>query len=293
TQREGGVAHALRLLREVGHAPDLGVDAGRLREFVDQVSRLYRPNPYHSWNHAVDVTHFLAWMLLRPQFQASLPAGDPFWMLLAALCHDVDHPGHDNQWEIATHSPLAARYSNEAVLEHHSVDVTLELLGRETCAFHRTMAPALQQRGPQLLRELILATDFSIHKPFVTRLAAALDAGPVKISPERPEFLLLVEQALVKAADIANTTRPFTVAKVWAQRVMEEIWAQGRKQREAGMPVPTLNDEQRTTLKQAQLGFLRNLAGDLFVELARVEPELQTLVQGIQANVQAYEALPG
>lgn len=42
-----------------------------------------------------------------------------FALALAALCHDVDHPGLTNAFLVATYDPLALRYNDRAVLESH------------------------------------------------------------------------------------------------------------------------------------------------------------------------------
>ena len=37
-------------------------------------------------------------------------------MFVAALCHDIDHPGHTNAFEINISSELAIMYSDDCVL---------------------------------------------------------------------------------------------------------------------------------------------------------------------------------
>jgi hypothetical protein len=53
-----------------------------------------------------------------------------------------------------------------------------------------------------------------------------------------------------------------------------------------------LNDEERVDLNQAQAGFIRFAALDLFNLLARIEPALQVLVKALQDNVTLYQSLP-
>jgi hypothetical protein len=72
---------------------------------------------------------------------------------------------------------------------------------------------------------------------------------------------------------------------------MAEIWAQGRKEREAGLPVLPINDEMRTSLVQAQIGFIQYVALDLFGLLSRVEPELRVLLRAQCDNLARYQAI--
>ena len=92
-QREELVAHALNLLEREGSAAKVGANWPKLVKFVEQCSVLYHQNPYHNWHHAVDVTHTMAWMLTRPALREHIPPVDAFWLLIASIAHDLDHPG--------------------------------------------------------------------------------------------------------------------------------------------------------------------------------------------------------
>ena len=51
-----------------------------------------------------------------------------FAVVLAAVIHDVDHPGISNTDLIQKKTELAAFYDNKSVAEQNSVDVAWELL---------------------------------------------------------------------------------------------------------------------------------------------------------------------
>jgi cAMP-specific phosphodiesterase len=290
--REELVDYALRMLDRAGQTEALGVERVKLAKFVERCSQSYLPNPYHNWHHAVDVTHTMAWMLTRPVLRAQIPPVDAFWMMISAITHDLDHPGHNNQWEINIRSPLADQYANLAVLEHHSLDLAAQMMAQPEMRFTEGMSSPNIARGKQLLRDLILATDFAIHKDFLASFSAAVHDFPQRRDFRDPEFALLVMKALIKAADIANTAKPFAQAKIWGLRVMQEFWAQGRLEKAHAFPVGPLNDEERVDLNQAQAGFIRFAALELFELLARVEPGLSSLVKTLHDNVALYEAVP-
>jgi hypothetical protein len=44
-----------------------------------------------------------------------------FASFLANLFHDYEHPGYTNQFVVRTKHPLAIRYSDIMVLEHHHI----------------------------------------------------------------------------------------------------------------------------------------------------------------------------
>lgn len=285
--REELVALVLRLLDSDGLAAQVGAHGERLARFVDEASRMYRENPYHNWAHAVDVTHCAAWLVSRRRL-AALPAVDKFWLLISAIAHDLAHPGHNNQWEIATGTLLAQRYAGSAVLERHSLALARELIARPECDFSATMPQAHRMRGQVLLSELIVATDFAAHKSFLQEFQVALQSSAGALDLGEPAASLLTLKALIKAADISNVTLEFPEARQWAERVMQEMWAQGRREKALGLPVGPLNDAERMTLEQAQIGFILFVALGLFVPLTVIEPEAAEMVGSLKENLVLY-----
>ena len=67
---------------------------------------------------------------------------DVLSLLLAAICHDLEHPGTTNAFQVNTASVLALRYNDVSVLENHHTAVafaTIERSGilaqlKEVCA---------------------------------------------------------------------------------------------------------------------------------------------------------------
>lgn len=51
-------------------------------------------------------------------------------LIVACLCHDLDHRGTNNSFQIKTSSPLAQLYST-STLEHHHFDQSLMILNSQ------------------------------------------------------------------------------------------------------------------------------------------------------------------
>src|SRR5574341_1577793 len=135
------VTLAMTLLASEGSMAKVGADPRKVRKFVEEIGSLYHDNPYHNFHHAVDVTNTAAWMITRPVIRRLLTDTQRFWLLIAALAHDADHRGRNNQWEVYTRSDLAQRYNNLSVLERHSLDLTLRVLEQPACRFASSLAP--------------------------------------------------------------------------------------------------------------------------------------------------------
>ena len=69
--------------------------------------------------HAADVTQAMACFLAEPLIKKHLTPLEVMASLVAAVCHDVDHPGFNEKFLIASSSHLAGLYHNASVLENH------------------------------------------------------------------------------------------------------------------------------------------------------------------------------
>lgn len=48
--------------------------------------------------------------------------------IVAAACHDVDHPGFNNVFLMETRHPIANFYNDQSVLENHHIATTFKVL---------------------------------------------------------------------------------------------------------------------------------------------------------------------
>jgi hypothetical protein len=78
-----------------------------LQSFALAVCKKYRANPFHNWKHGFAVLQFMYFILRKTNAAQYLLPEDVFSLIVSSLCHDVDHPGHNNTYEMATSSPLA------------------------------------------------------------------------------------------------------------------------------------------------------------------------------------------
>ncbi|KAL8436084.1 hypothetical protein Efla_002074 [Eimeria flavescens] len=76
-------------------------------------------NPYHNFYHAIHVTQMCWLFLTRYSCRNALSPTEQLGLLLAALAHDVDHPGVNNSSLCGEQHPLAIVYNDKAVLENH------------------------------------------------------------------------------------------------------------------------------------------------------------------------------
>ncbi len=81
-------------------------------------------------------------------------------LFLACLCHDLDHRGTNNTFQVASNSVLAALYSSEgSVMERHHFAQAMCILNTDGCNVLETLDERDYMRCLDLLRDIILGTD--------------------------------------------------------------------------------------------------------------------------------------
>jgi hypothetical protein len=104
------------------------IDRKVFENFLVDVRATYNANAYHNFRHAFDVTQTVFAMLTTFDAAALVTHVEILGLLLAAICHDLDHPGLNNAYQVRVGSDLAQRYNDRSVLENYHGYVASKLL---------------------------------------------------------------------------------------------------------------------------------------------------------------------
>jgi hypothetical protein len=275
----------LSLLSTMGLCEALKIDRVSLAAFLADVERKYHANPYHNSTHAADVLQTTHHILVTSGIGDSLAPLDMFATFIAAIVHDVDHPGRNNAYAIATESEHALAHNDRSVLENHSLVVGFRLLRK-----HRVLAPlpdADRRAFRKTVIDLVLATDIGSHFSIVGELRAALDAcDPPDTFAENHRTLAL--QAVLKMADISNPGKPRALYMGWVDRVMGEFFAQGDDERARGLPVSMFMDRAVTSVPKCQVGFITYIVKPLYSLVARFG-NIDGYLENLESNLKYFE----
>lgn len=268
-----GLFDRLRIPREV------------FKRFLLTVRHNYRPNPYHNFYHAVDVTQCLY------LFHEAIPVGtfepmDWFAILVAAIGHDVCHPSFNNHFHIAHQTMTAALFSDRSPLEHLHSLVVCAIIRRHDFTLEWTREERL--RFYSILRASILGTDMACHFDYLQQLQSRL--------PEMTTGNLgdgkLILTGLVKAADLCNVIRPFATARLWAMALISEFFHQGDwDQCLLGRVADPNFDRHSCSVPAGQVFFLERIALPLYQAIASVFPSLSFTIDELRRNVDSWSTV--
>lgn len=87
---------------------------GRFVALTEELRNRYQKNHYHNFRHAVDVTHNVFLFLELCEAKEFLSDMEVMALMVAAMFHDVDHPGVNNNFLIQSRDPLAVLYNHKS-----------------------------------------------------------------------------------------------------------------------------------------------------------------------------------
>ncbi len=292
---------------------------GTLATFIHLVCNHYRNNPYHNFQHAVNVLHSTYILLHRAHYLPRIPPAFVFATLIAALCHDVDHPGNTNSYEIHSNSALAMLYNDNSVLENHHCHLTFTLL--EQSGLKNVLLNTVGVDGYRACRQVIIAcilgTDMSKHSellrtfeaatalvPAAAAAAPAVGAGANDIRDDSDdgeekggsvfgtEEAVLLLKCVVHFADLSNGTKHFEAVHFWSTKISEEFWIQSLHEEQLGLPsLSFMKARDPLSMCVNELMFLRNHVLPMWEGWVRKCPDMHFLVEAIQRNIREWEAL--
>ncbi|XP_044532990.1 cAMP-specific 3',5'-cyclic phosphodiesterase 7B isoform X1 [Gracilinanus agilis] len=237
------------------------LDMVTLHRFLVMVQEDYHSqNPYHNAVHAADVTQAMNCFLKEPKLSSFLTPLDIMLGLLSAVTHDLDHPGVNQLFLIKTNHHLCSLYQNISVLENHHWRSAICMLRESRLFAHlpKEMTQDIEQR----LGSLILATDITRQKEFLTRLENHLKNQDLRLEDAQNRHFIL--QIALKCADICNPCRIWEVSKQWSERVCEEFYRQGDLEQKFKLEISPLCNQQEDSIPSIQIGFMTHIAEPLF-----------------------------
>ncbi|KAL8605203.1 hypothetical protein ACOMHN_031144 [Nucella lapillus] len=165
------------MFEDLGFITRWRLKSDTLARFLLMVKKGYRNPPYHNWMHAFTVTHFAYLCIKNLQLTNYLKDIELFALMVSCLCHDIDHRGTTNSFQVKSQSVLAALYSSEgSVMERHHLAQSMCILNTEGSNIFENLSSRDYQQVLDLMRDIILATDVAHHLRIFTSLEAMAKA---------------------------------------------------------------------------------------------------------------------
>ena len=287
-----GMAHfkvIFHIFEYFGFCKDFNITNEKLFRFLSSVRDYYKKVPYHNWRHAVDVTQFITYELIVSGMEKIFSRFELFGLIVAAICHDINHDGFTNVYNEKAETPLGILFKNQSVMETHHCAVTIDIITKEETNLFEHLNPAEYKSMWGLLIQLVLVTDMAKHFSFLKEFNEKFDKGNFNLDTQ--ENRITIMQLLLKCADISNVSRPFDLADKWVDVLCEEFFRQGDLEQANGMEYTSpLNDREHLDKPKSQIGFYTFVCLPLFQTMAKAIPKLDCNVQQILSNLAVWKA---
>eukprot|EP01136_Pigoraptor_vietnamica_P033597 Opistho-1_new@96621 len=221
------------MFQELGLVEKFKIDIERLKNFLVRVHQNYNNNPFHNFKHCFCVSQMMYGLISLTQLYEKLPDYEILVLLFSAVCHDLDHPGLNNAYQVNARTELAIRYNDVSPLENHHCSVAFQIISEPAANVFENLDKDMYNKVRAGTIKCILATDMARHGDILKAFKAHLESGFDFGNAEHRETLM---QILIKCADISNEVRPTTVSEQCVDCLLEEFFAQSDLEKLEGRP---------------------------------------------------------
>uniref|UniRef100_A0A2K5XWH3 Phosphodiesterase n=1 Tax=Mandrillus leucophaeus TaxID=9568 RepID=A0A2K5XWH3_MANLE len=276
------------MYHDLGLVRDFSINPVTLRRWLLCVHDNYRNNPFHNFRHCFCVAQMMYSMVWLCGLQEKFSQTDILILMTAAICHDLDHPGYNNTYQINARTELAVRYNDISPLENHHCAVAFQILAEPECNIFSNIPPDGFKQIRQGMITLILATDMARHAEIMDSFKEKME----NFDYSNEEHMTLLKMILIKCCDISNEVRPMEVAEPWVDCLLEEYFMQSDREKSEGLPVAPFMDRDKVTKATAQIGFIKFVLIPMFETVTKLFPVVEEIMlQPLWESRDRYEEL--
>ncbi|KAF7220090.1 transcript variant X2 [Nothobranchius furzeri] len=259
----------------------------KLCRFTMSVRKNYRRVPYHNWKHAVTVAHCMYAILQKtPGIFTEL---EKKGLLIACLCHDLDHRGYSNTYLQKFDHPLAALYSTSTMEQHH-FSQTVSILQLEGHNIFSNLNSSEYEQVLEIIRKAIIATDLALYFNNHQQLTELLTVGGLDLNNHSHRDRVI--GLMMTACDLCSVTKRWQVTRLIANDIYAEFWAEGDEMKKIGIqPIPMMDRDKKDEVPQGQVGFYNSVAIPCYTTLSDLFPPSSLLLKACKANLSHWEQI--
>lgn len=308
------------MLLDMCYPNDSQVVKSRIKPFITAVADGYHEeNAFHNLHHGFSVMH-MTYMQLKTcaeQLPETLTPMHAFGMLIAAFCHDLDHPGVNDVFLVNANHPISwGKTLGDGILERHHCRKTFEILAVESNNVIGHLKGSQYKRMRKVIIDAIMATDMAKHMRYVkqgndlvtdwhedpplspaastTAPSATDNLGPFHPNNMKLDSnLQLLIDIMVHCSDLSGQALPWHLADKWGKCCNMEFHQQFIQERKRGLPETSFmkNLDQPLSQYNGQLFFVRAVVIPLWELAAKLLPGLKHMLQNCKNNITKYEVL--
>ncbi|XP_064404655.1 cGMP-dependent 3',5'-cyclic phosphodiesterase-like isoform X2 [Halichondria panicea] len=276
------VMAVMSMMNEMNLINKWRLDQSILASFIVRVKKGYRNPPYHNWDHAFSVSHYCYSLFKNCSSLDLLDDIEILALFVSCMCHDIDHRGTNNVFQVRSNSTLASLYSSEgSVLERHHFAQAVSILTSKGCGLFDHLTPTNYRRMLDLMQQIILATDIADHLRKMKDITKMAKDGYDRSNSTHHQLLCSV---LMTACDLCFNTKSWEVSEELSSLLYREFFTQGDLEKALGETPLEMMDKDKAYIPAQQVGFLNGIAGPVYEVLSQLLPGMKYSYESFEAN---------
>ncbi|XP_077113178.1 cone cGMP-specific 3',5'-cyclic phosphodiesterase subunit alpha' [Ranitomeya variabilis] len=287
------IKSGIRLFVELNAVEKFKVPAEVLTKWMYTVRKGYRDITYHNWRHGFNVGQTMFTLLMTGKLKKYYSDLEAFAMVAAAFCHDIDHRGTNNLYQLKSAAPLAKLHGS-SILERHHLEFSKTLLEDESLNIFQNLNKRQFENVIHLFEVAIIATDLALYFKKRTMFQKIVDATEqMQTEDERIKYIItdqtkkeIIMAMMMTGCDLSAITKPWEVQSQVALMVANEFWEQGDLERTVlqQQPIPMMDRNKGEELPKLQVGFIDFVCTFVYKEFSRFHKEITPMFDGLQYN---------
>uniref|UniRef100_A0A667YK74 Phosphodiesterase n=1 Tax=Myripristis murdjan TaxID=586833 RepID=A0A667YK74_9TELE len=271
-----------------------------LVRFIYSLSKGYRRITYHNWRHGFNVGQTMFTLLMTGDLKRYYTDLESMAMVTAGLCHDIDHRGTNNLYQMKSGNPLAKLHGS-SILERHHLDFGKTLLREESLNIYQNLNRRQHDTVIHLMDIAIIATDLALYFKKRAMFQKIVDQSKtyenwndwtkyMMLETTRKEIVMAM---MMTACDLSAIAKPWEVQSKVALSVAAEFWEQGDLERTVleQQPIPMMDRNKAADLPKLQCGFIDFVCAFVYKEFSRFHVEITPMLDRLLNNRKEWNAL--
>lgn len=268
-----------------------------LFKFVVSAEKSYLPNKFHNFSHALDVVYAVSRLMRLTTAGRFLTEVTQYWLLIAAIGHDLGHMALGNSYLIETSDELAVVYNDRSPLENMHCSKLFQILTDAQANVFAQFDKEAYKKIRQGVIDAILHTDIIKHNEMIKELGLLYqmnsdDFDTLEPTPGVNDVLTskgqMMSNMFLHCADIGNPTKPWALCRRLAYLCLDEFFSQGDAEKAAGIPVQMLNDRNKVNGPNSQIGFIEFMMTPFVEAILPLFPQLEELPKNLGENIKSW-----
>ncbi|XP_069834129.1 rod cGMP-specific 3',5'-cyclic phosphodiesterase subunit beta-like [Dendropsophus ebraccatus] len=290
----------IQMYYELGVVKKFQIPPEALVRFMYAMKKGYRRVTYHNWRHGFNVAQTMFTLLMTGKLKRYYTDLEAMAMVTAGFCHDIDHRGTNNLYQMKSQHPLAKLHGS-SILERHHLEFGKFLLADESMNIYQNLNRRQHEVVIHLMDIAIIATDLALYFKKRTMFQKIVDQSKtyddqqkwieyLSLETTRKEIIMAM---MMTACDLSAITKPWEVQSKVALLVAAEFWEQGDLERTVlqQQPIPMMDRNKSAELPKLQCGFIDFVCTFVYKEFSRFHEEIQPMLDGLMNNRKEWKAL--